>query len=294
MLKLIDGHTGFLELKTKVGVVINRKEAVIIDSGVDENVGRKVLKALGGEFSIKAIFFTHSHADHYGGASFIRKRVGALTYAPRIEACIIENPIIEALEFSYAAVPLKTLLNKFICGEACEVDRSFSGGDEIEAVGLKFKVVDLPGHSVNHCGIVVGNTFYLGDSVFPYEVLEKYKIAYLHDPKKAIESLVKIKDVEVDNFLLYHGDLLSRSEIKSLISYNISSINTILDVVYENACGSSFNQVVKTSLNSIGLKPKDLTEYYLLSSTLRGYLSCLVNEGKVSVALEDGEEKFYR
>ncbi len=69
-----------------IGMIRTEKGLIIIDTGLDESYGRKILKAskeLGEE--IIGIINTHSHADHFGGNNFLKKRTKAWIIAPRVE-----------------------------------------------------------------------------------------------------------------------------------------------------------------------------------------------------------------
>ena len=293
--KMIDKYTGFFDFRTKIGLIIGKEnDAILIDTGLDENIGRKILKVLEiRKYSLKYIVFTHSHADHYGGGAFLKKKTDAITLAPKIEASIIENPIIEALEFSKAAIPLKEVLNKFICGEACKVDRIIEWDGNVKLSDFDVKFIGLPGHSVNHFGVLADETFFIGDAVFQKDTLEKYKIAYLHDPLQTLESLKKIKNFKALTYLTYHGGTYSQNEINNLIDYNIESINSLLKLVFNNSDNANFYSIFEKALDTLQINLKDLTEYYLIYSTIRAYVNSLVNIGKIKAVLEGRIEKFY-
>ncbi len=52
---------------TGIGVVTQGDRALLVDSGLDENLVRKVVNALANEgVSVAGIVNTHAHADHIG------------------------------------------------------------------------------------------------------------------------------------------------------------------------------------------------------------------------------------
>ncbi|HDQ92652.1 MAG TPA: MBL fold metallo-hydrolase, partial [Synergistetes bacterium] len=71
------GNTWYIPGPTNLGVFASGKRAVLIDSGNDESMGRKILGALGEQgWELEMILNTHSNADHVGGNAFIQKRTG--------------------------------------------------------------------------------------------------------------------------------------------------------------------------------------------------------------------------
>ena len=73
------------------GVIFRGGDALVIDTGLDKEAGRKLLKALGAR-SLKVIINTHAHADHFGGNDFLTKRTGAEVWASRAEGAGMDTP----------------------------------------------------------------------------------------------------------------------------------------------------------------------------------------------------------
>ena len=91
-------------------------EALVVDPGdaapVQEALARSGAKLV-------AILVTHHHRDHTGGVATLREATGAVVHGPAAES--IPAPF----------VPHR-------------------GGDRIEALGLTFEVMDVPGHTAGH------------------------------------------------------------------------------------------------------------------------------------------------
>lgn len=91
-------------------------QAIVVDPG-DSAPVLQALQQLG--LQLKAILVTHHHADHVGGVDAVRNATGAAVYGPARE------PIPEPLE-------------------------RLSQGNAVEALGLRFEVIDVPGHTAGH------------------------------------------------------------------------------------------------------------------------------------------------
>ncbi|HSU21892.1 MAG TPA: hydroxyacylglutathione hydrolase [Variovorax sp.] len=90
--------------------------AIVVDPGEAE----PVFEALAREsLQLAAILVTHHHGDHTGGVAALREATGAKVFGPARER--IPAPF----------VPL-------------------AQGDHAEALGLRFEVLDIPGHTAGH------------------------------------------------------------------------------------------------------------------------------------------------
>jgi len=77
-----------------------------------------------GHLQLAAILVTHHHADHTGGVNALRDATGAPVFGPANET--IPEPYTPLVE-----------------------------GDQAEAMGLRFDVIDVPGHTAGHIAYVL-------------------------------------------------------------------------------------------------------------------------------------------
>lgn len=92
------------------------RQALVVDPG-DEQPVLQALQAHG--LQLQAILVTHHHIDHVGGVDELRAATGAAVYGPAGEA--MPEPL-----------------------------QRFSDGDTLELLGLRFTVLDVPGHTAGH------------------------------------------------------------------------------------------------------------------------------------------------
>lgn len=108
---------------------------------VDPGEAQPVLEALQHlNVPLEAILVTHHHADHTGGVDALRQATGAQVFGPARET--MPEPLIR-----------------------------LNGGDQLQALGLTFQVIDVPGHTAGHIAYYCANVegaplLFCGDTLF--------------------------------------------------------------------------------------------------------------------------------
>lgn len=147
---------------------------------------------------IRACFLTHSHWDHAGAAHVLQAR-GVRLYAHRNTAAAVASGDERCCGFAYhkAFTP-------------CTVDVILEDGQVVDACGIPFSVMHLPGHTqgctaylfthekkrIVACGDVIG-TLLAGDFGWSGSID--------FDKKVYMESLLRFSRVDTDVMLSGHG-----------------------------------------------------------------------------------------
>ena len=90
-------------------------------------------------FKVAAIYLTHAHFDHFAGADELRKLSGAKLYVSEKDERLCGDPN-DNLSIPFMGVSL-----------TIKPDGVLRDGDICEAAGLKFKMIETPGHTVGSC-----------------------------------------------------------------------------------------------------------------------------------------------
>ena len=273
--------TYYIKNPTNIGIYkINEKEVYIIDSGNDKDAGRKILKIIDEQgWIVKGIISTHSNADHIGGNKIIQDRTGCKIYATAIEKCFSENPILET-SFLYGGYPFKDLRNKFLCAKESNVELI----DNNLPDGLE--VISLKGHFFEMIGIKSDDgVYFLGDSIFSEETINKYHLFFIYDVKEFLNSLDLLSSLEGTLFIPSHTDALK--DISKLIEINKNKIMEICDKIY-TICEKEiiFEEILKIIFDEYKLTLSS-NQYVLIGSTIRSYLSYLYEEEKLTFEFKD-------
>ena len=173
--------------------------------------------------------------------------------------------------YLYGAYPFKELRNKFF-------EAKLSDCEEIINIdGIEY--FTLKGHSFDMIGIKTSdNVYFIGDSLFDENTINKYHISYLNNVSEFINSLDKLSEIN-GLFVPSHGEV--SNDIHSLIKLNKDKTNEILNKILLICKDSiTLEDIVKDLFDIYSLQ-MNLTQYYLISSTIKAYLSYLIDEDKV-------------
>jgi hydroxyacylglutathione hydrolase len=118
-------------------------ELCLIDSGVansDKIIFDYITKTAKRPEDISLLILTHSHPDHMGAASTIKKATGCLVAAHEKERAWIEDAELQARER-----PVPGFFS--LVEGSVKVDRLLAEGDKLDLGGVEARVLNTPGHS---------------------------------------------------------------------------------------------------------------------------------------------------
>ncbi|ADY02080.1 beta-lactamase domain protein [Vulcanisaeta moutnovskia 768-28] len=268
--------------RTNAGVlIVDDNECVVIDTGIDEDSGRRIFNAVKSlNLKIRAIVNTHHHADHIGGNALIVKRSGATVYATPEDKPFIERPVLEPL-YLFGSFPPKLLRTKLLEAEGVPV-RDLD--DLRREVG--FEAMPLPGHTMGMVGISYGNVLFTADAFFPVDIIQKYGAPYHLNVKSALESLRKLLEVvgKFEYVVPAHGNVLRPPEAISVINENLNAINRLRDFVLNNISDSvMLEELIMKIFSSLGISIDSPHNYLLNRSALLSYIAWLSDDGLLTI-----------
>jgi glyoxylase-like metal-dependent hydrolase (beta-lactamase superfamily II) len=282
-LKQIAKRVYYFPSQVNIGVITYEdKSAVLIDSGLDEEAGRKILKALEEKgLSLKAIVNTHSHADHCGGNSFLKRKQGVKIYAPEVESAIIQFPCLEPFYLFSGASPPNELKNKFLMAQPSEVDYIIKKNERKLRFGeTDLEIVPLPGHSPNQIGIGAEGVLFCADAVFSQEVLRKHKIPFYADVDKARETLEFLRGSGYNLFVPSHAQPMA--SIEELAKAHLEAIGGIEKHVLENCKQpKTAEEITRQICNIYSINLSTVQQYFLMKTAITAYLSSLHERKKL-------------
>jgi glyoxylase-like metal-dependent hydrolase (beta-lactamase superfamily II) len=278
-----------LQSGSNIGLVVQDGRGLLIDAGLDKDASRRVLRIVEAmNVALEAVFITHAHADHFGGAYFLQRRLEVELYAPTLEAAMMEHPIIEPLYLFGGAAPIKGLRHKFTLAKPCQIDHVVEPGP-LEIGPFQVEVIPLPGHALNQVGVAVGEAFFCADAVFPAETLQKHKIIFCVDLDETLATLERLPDMPYACFAPGHGPAYaSGDEIAQICAANRERLEAVREQVYESLEEpQETSALVQRVTDHLGLKMTTATAYFLTRTTVLAALSSLEQAGEAAVVMEN-------
>ncbi len=277
----VSEHNYYIQCPAKIGLVkLNDTEVCLIDSGSDKDAGRKVRQILDANgWKLRAIYNTHSNADHIGGNKYLQGQTGCRIYAPGIECDFTNHSILEPA-FLYGGYPCKDLRHKFLLAQESKAE-PLTG----EVLPEGFELIPLPGHFFDMAGFrTPDDVVYLADCLSARETLDKYQIGFIYDVASYLETLEKVKTMKAKLFIPSHA--APEEDISDLAQYNIDKVREIagriLEICAEPLC---FETILQKLFTEYGLT-MNFEQYVLVGSTVRSYLSWLKDTGKLNAGFD--------
>ena len=156
-------------------------------ASIDAPEAAPVLRALEREgWTLTDILITHHHHDHVGGVAELKQKYGCRVVAPHDEAAKIAN-----------------------------VDLRVGEGDVVKVGGLLARVLETPGHTLDHISYVFDNNkaLFAADTLFSIGCGRVFEGDY----PMMWDSLLKLRALP-DDFKLYCGHEYTAANVKFALS----------------------------------------------------------------------------
>ncbi|MCI8628147.1 MAG: MBL fold metallo-hydrolase [Firmicutes bacterium] len=280
-------HTYYIECPAKIGIYEDTDGVYVIDSGNDKDAGRKIKKILEQKnWNLKAILNTHSNADHIGGNQFLQKRFDCPIYSTPMENIVTENTILEP-SFLYGGYPFGALRHKFLMAQPSQTQNI---ADATLPEG--FEILSLPGHFWDMIGFKTpDDVYFLADCVSSETILNKYHISFIYDVKKYLETLDFISTLKGKIFIPSHTE--TTENIATLADVNRKKVYEIMELLLSFCQTPSTAEELLTKVFDHYQLVMDASQYVLVGSTIRSYLSYLVDEKKLMIEIVNNRFLFH-
>ncbi len=280
----IQGNTSYIQSPANIGLVkVGETEVVLIDSGNDKDAAKKLLTILESNgWNLKMIVNTHSNADHIGGNAYLYEKTGCRIAATGLESALIKYPFLEP-SFLFGAYPAAPLRNKFLLAQASIVSDIVDPG---EIPGTQLKAISLPGHFMHMIGVLTPDgVFFVADSVFKKEILDKYKIPFIYDVKAFLQTLSLLEQTQAKVFVPSHAE--PTSDIRPLVQVNRERVIQLCELIVQKLVEPLNFEVLLKKIFDHYVLTLDFNQYVLAGSTIKSFLSYLLDVKQIEASFKD-------
>lgn len=274
--------TFYMQSPAKAGLVrLDETDVCLVDAGSDKDAGRKIRQMLDARgWRLKAIYNTHSNADHIGGNRYLQTQTGCRVYAAGIERAFTAHPVLEP-SFLYGGYPPKELRHKFLLAQE-------SDAEELTPAALPkgWEMIPLPGHFFDMVGFrTPDDVVFLADCLSSHETLEKYQIGFVYDVASYLKTLKRVEGLQARLFIPAHAE--PTEDIAPLARENAQKVldiaRHIVELCKEPLC---FEEILQRLFTAYCLT-MTAEQYALVGSTVRSYLAWLKDTGRLTFFVED-------
>ncbi len=272
-----------LQSGANVGLISADGRAIVIDAGFDEDMGKRIKRTLESlKLSLDALLLTHGHADHFGGAAYLRRTLPPFAvYAPPFEAAFISQPTLEGMMLSAGAAPIDQLKGKFTLAQPCAVDQPLELG-ALSLLGLDLEIIPLAGHSPAQVGVRYGDILFSADAFLPVATLQKYPVPFTVHMGQALETLKRLNDLDGVLFAPGHGAQLS--DARAVIAHNSAALERVIETTLAQVRAAPTNDGALTQqvCAALGDALPNAVSYGLARTAVQAALVYLYERGQVT------------
>lgn len=322
----LQGSTSWMPLEhSNVGLYVNKKKGVLIDSGYTEEDALWIAELLDSEaIRLEAILLTHGHPDTSGGAHYLKKRTGCKVYVSKGQRNVVEHPnrsnyiamvqaavdkereeadaqrkaAAEAAEAEGQTAPAHEddALQKRVVIEPkpCPVDGSLDPNRPfVMSTGKSFTIIELSGHVVGQLGIVTpDNVFFIADALYTFDELSEKPIPYLESVESFKKSLAQLLQTPYSRFVPAHGKPMEFS-ISHEVLFHQRQLEMIEQAIMLHLqMPRTREELVALLFATFGIE-QTIPNFYMMSATIVSFLNYLKRIGRATIIHEDGKTRWF-
>ena len=293
-LRHVLGRTWVAEASTALLPIyrVTDTDIILIDTGYAK-LDRAGLTALIEDrgFHLRGIICSHAHFDHSGNVHYLQQRCGAKAAAHIIEAGISVNP--DAYRANYVALTYGKSREFFL--EECFVADTIIGPEDdfLDFCGVRFGILQLPGHSAGHIGVVTpDNVAYVGDCLIDQQQIDSAKLPTSMFIARDLQSKEFLRQTKYDAYILAHKSVVT--DIAPLVDSNIAFIHRKAEELLNDLTdGMTFAQWISTFCQRENIRTKNELKFSIIERNFSNFVDWLTDEGRILVRREYCAKTYY-
>ena len=296
-LRHVLGNTWAAEANTALLPVykINDRDIVLIDTGyakLDRAGLTAMIEAHG--FRLRGVICSHAHFDHSGNVRYLQQRYGAKAAAHIIEAGISVNP--DAYRANYVALTYGKS-REYLLEECFPADVIIpADAEHLDFCGARFGILQLPGHSAGHIGVVTPDgVAYLGDCLIDEEQIAAAKLPTSMFIARDLQSKEFLRRTDYPAYIIAHKAVVTdKAALDALVDSNTAFIHQKADELLEDLVdGMTFPQWIAAFCQRENIRTKNEFKFSIIERNFANFVDWLTDEGRVTIQREYCAKTYY-
>ena len=274
---------------------LTQRDIVLIDTGYAK-LDRAGLTHLIDDngLHLQGIICSHAHFDHTGNVRYLQQRYGCPAAIQLIEAGISVNP--DSYRANYVALTYGKSRQLFL--EECFTADLIIGpeDDHVDIGGARFGILQLPGHSAGHIGIVTPDgVTYVGDCLIDHDQIAAAKLPTSMFIARDLESKAQLRTVVAPAYVVAHKQVLTdRAAFLSLIDEYIAFIHRkeqeLLDDLTD---GMTFSDWIAAFCRREDIRTHNELKFSVVERNFANFAAWLTDSGRVAIRREFCAKRYY-
>lgn len=236
---------------------------------------------------LRGVICSHAHFDHTGNVRYLQQRCGCPAAIQLIEAGISVNT--DSYRANYVALTYGKSRQLFL--EECFTADIIIGpeDDHLDMAGARFGIMQLPGHSAGHIGIVTPDgVAYVGDCLIDRDQIAAAKLPTSMFIAKDLESKEYLRTVDAPAYIVAHKQVLTdRAAFNALIDENLAFIHAkereLLDDLTD---GMTFSDWIAAFCKRENVRTHNELKFSIVERNFSNFAAWLTDTGRVTVQRE--------
>ena len=274
---------------------LTERDVVLIDTGYAK-LDRAALTHLIDDngLRLRGIICSHAHFDHTGNVRYLQQRYGCPAAIQLIEAGISVNP--DSYRANYVALTYGKSRELFL--EECFTADVIIGpeDDHLDFCGARFGILQLPGHSAGHIGIVTPDgAAYVGDCLISQSEIAAAKLPTSMFIARDLESKESLRRLDAPAYIVAHKQVLTdRAAFGALIDANIAFIHgKARELLADLADGMTFSDWIAAFCKRENVRTHNELKFSIVERNFANFAAWLTDSGRIRVQREFCAKRYY-